>query len=65
MNNNQNSRKAKLHYKSVPRLYEFKKVPWINLSGFWLSKAGFEIGDNITISVTKETLLIKLEKQSS
>ncbi|MEI3800377.1 MULTISPECIES: SymE family type I addiction module toxin [unclassified Chitinophaga] len=64
MINQQYHRKAKLHYKSVPRLCEYKRVPWINLSGFWLEKAGFEIGDNIAISVTKETLIIKIENKA-
>ena len=60
MNKQLNNRKAKLHYKSAPRVYEYKKVPWLNLSGFWLEKAGFEIGDSIAISVTEGTLVIKI-----
>jgi toxic protein SymE len=52
-------RKAKLHYKSVPRLYDYKQVPWLNLSGHWLEKAGFKIGDLIAVSVGKNTLTIK------
>ncbi|MCW3465172.1 type I toxin-antitoxin system SymE family toxin [Chitinophaga nivalis] len=53
-------RKAKLHAKSTPRMYEWKEVPWLNLSGYWLEKAGFEIGDSITISVSHETLVINI-----
>lgn len=40
----------------------FKKPifkPKINLSGNWLEKAGFEIGEKVTISVSKNLLIIK------
>lgn len=60
MKNQLNDRKAKLHYKTAPRLVEYKKVPWLNLSGFWLEKAGFEIGDSIGITVNEGALIIKV-----
>ncbi|SJZ68162.1 Toxin SymE, type I toxin-antitoxin system [Chitinophaga eiseniae] len=57
-----NIRKAKLHYKSVPRIDSYITVPWINLSGHWLAKAGFRIGDNITIIIKRNSLQIKKSK---
>jgi hypothetical protein len=54
-----NIRRAKLHYKSVPRIGSYITVPWINLSGHWLAKAGFRIGDIITITVRRNSLQIK------
>jgi len=54
-----NSRKVKLQCKAVPRSYDYKRVPWLNLSGVWLEKAGFNIGDMIAISVEDKTLTIK------
>jgi len=56
---NQQSKKVKLHYKSVPRLHHYERVPWLNLSGRWLEKAGFHIGDVIAVSVSKNTLTVK------
>lgn len=45
------------------RLHEqkFKYVskPFIRLSGNWLSEAGFEYGTNITVSITKNKLIIE------
>lgn len=60
MENQLNNRKAKLHYKTAPRLCEYKKVPWLNLSGFGFEKAGFEIGDSIGITVNEGTLTIEI-----
>ncbi len=54
------TRKAKLHCKCVHRKYECIDVPWLNLSGLWLAEAGFDIGDQLNISVTKDTLIIHL-----
>lgn len=58
------SRKAKLHCKNVPRDTKNIDVPWLNLSGLWLSEAGFDIGDEITISVAKDTLTIRLASKA-
>lgn len=33
-------------------------TPKLTLSGVWLQKAGFEIGEKVTISVKKEQLII-------
>lgn len=64
MKNQSSKRSAKLHYKSTPRLCEYKQVPWLNLSGLWLEKAGFNVGDNISISVAKKTLVITVVRKA-
>ncbi|QJB29915.1 type I addiction module toxin, SymE family [Chitinophaga oryzae] len=51
-----------IHYKSVPRTGEYIRVPWLNLSGHWLTKAGFKIGDRIIVTVSKEAIKIKKVK---
>jgi toxic protein SymE len=53
-------RKAKLHCKNANRDTKNIDVPWLNLSGLWLAEAGFDIGDEIDISVAKNTLTIRL-----
>ena len=59
------NRLGKVHCKNSERsLGEYKQVPWLNLSGFWLQKAGFEIGDNIAITVNEETLTIKVSSKA-
>lgn len=64
MENQSKERKAKLHCKSTPRLYEYLQVPWLNLSGLWLAEAGFSIGDTISISVAKEKLVIEVTSKA-
>ena len=39
----------------------YSKVPVLNLSGKWLQKAGFEIGDYIILSVSKDMIMIRKE----
>jgi toxic protein SymE len=34
-------------------------VAWLNVSGLWLEKAGFNVGDQVEITVGEETLMIK------
>jgi hypothetical protein len=36
-----------------------KQVPKINISGEWLQKAGFEIGENVNIEVSRNKLIIQ------
>lgn len=36
-----------------------REVPWLNVSGDWLKQAGFEIGDQIEITVGENELHIK------
>ena len=53
-------KQAKLHYK--PRLNTKRKnrdVPWLNVSGLWLERAGFGIGQQIEISIEDRQLTIK------
>lgn len=35
----------------------WRKIPWINLRGFWLEQAGFEIGMPYTIEVYDKKLV--------
>ncbi|WP_017444181.1 SymE family type I addiction module toxin [Gayadomonas joobiniege] len=35
----------------------WRKIPWINLRGFWLEQAGFEIGTPYTIEVYDKKLV--------
>lgn len=48
-----------IHYKSVPRIGDYIRVPWVNLSGHWLAQAGFKIGDRISVTVSRDSLKIK------
>jgi len=34
-------------------------VPWLNVNGLWLERAGFNVGDPIEISVKNKELTIK------
>lgn len=36
-----------------------KKVPSLYMSGLWLQKAGFKTGDVVTITVSKNCLMIR------
>lgn len=36
-----------------------KYVPWLNVNGLWLERAGFKIGDHIEIDVKNNQLIIK------
>lgn len=54
------NRKLKITSQYVRSLYNmpiFK--PKITISGNWLKEAGFEIGQNVSISVNKNELIIK------
>jgi len=37
-------------------------VPELRMSGTWLSNAGFEIGDLVSIEITNNSLIIKKSK---
>lgn len=39
----------------------WRKIPWINLRGFWLEQAGFEIGTQYTIEVYDKKLVFTVE----
>lgn len=36
-----------------------KNVPWLNVSGVWLQRAGFEVCDAVEITIEHQTLIIK------
>jgi toxic protein SymE len=46
-----------VYTKKILKKPKFK--PKLNLCGIWLEKAGFEIGEQVTISVSKNLLIIK------
>ncbi|RAJ76680.1 toxic protein SymE [Chitinophaga dinghuensis] len=58
------NRFGKVHYKSVPRDTYYKSVPWLNLSGVWLEKVGFDIGDNYQIEVKNNSLVITIVQKA-
>lgn len=50
-----NFRKLKISY-----LWQNKKqVPKINISGDWLKKAGFEIGNSVKIEIVNNQIIIR------
>ena len=59
----QNKRKVKLHSKNrdlaAGRWPSYRQVPWLNVSGLWLERAGFHAGDQVEIIVTENQLVIK------
>jgi len=57
------TRRLKVVKKYEPRIGYYKPFPWINISGKWVEKAGFDIGDNIQVSVGKSFLMIWKEPQ--
>lgn len=54
------TRKLKIHGKSQARAWNnHKDAPWLNVSGLWLDKAGFNIGCMVEITVAPNQLIIK------
>ena len=56
------NRKVKLYSQSRPSHQSstgLKQVPWLNVSGLWLEKAGFNIGLQVQIIVRDQELVIK------
>ncbi|RFS20084.1 type I addiction module toxin, SymE family [Chitinophaga silvatica] len=58
------SRIHKITYKAFSRLNDCRCSPWISLSGVWLEKAGFEIGDTVQITVQDNALNITIKEKS-
>jgi toxic protein SymE len=61
---NKNIRQVKLQgkYREVNRDWngsQYKEIPWLNVSGVWLEKAGFKAGSRIEITVEDNLLIIK------
>jgi toxic protein SymE len=59
-------RRAKVHALYRPGVVRWgrnyntgKNVPWLNVNGLWLEQAGFTIGDQIEINVSRNRLVIK------
>jgi toxic protein SymE len=54
------TRKLKIYSKTHQRAWNnHKDAPWLNVSGLWLDKAGFNIGCVVEITVAKNQLIIK------
>ena len=54
-------RRIKLQGQYRPRQTSYtglQEVPWLNISGRWLERAGFKAGDQIEIRVTNHQLVI-------
>lgn len=56
-------RTLKIHsrYRAAKRMN--KLVPEIKLCGNWLQRTGFEQGQNITVAVMKQLLIIRLAEE--
>jgi HSP20-like domain of unknown function (DUF1813). len=52
-------KQAKLHSKYRHRINLPSQVPWLNVNGLWLERAGFGIGQSIEIEVSDRRLIIK------
>ena len=58
------TRRVKLHskFRRMPTSFfdmnTGKVVPWLNVSGEWLQKAGFNVGDAVEITVENKRLTI-------
>jgi toxic protein SymE len=53
--NKPSKRKLKIYPKYQSRqFHQYVKVPEVRLCGKWLKDAGFEIGDTVEVSITKE-----------
>ncbi|TWF39567.1 type I toxin-antitoxin system toxin SymE [Chitinophaga polysaccharea] len=57
------SKTARIHARGGERADGRKTVPWLNLSGIWLEKAGFDIGDGISISVAPNSITITVTEK--
>lgn len=47
--------------KSDPGCGAWRRIPWINLRGFWLEQAGFQIGTSYTIEIHDGILIFTAE----
>lgn len=56
------TKKVKLHgkYRALQQGWPAGKyVPWLNVNGVWLERAGFKVGDTVEITVENNMLTIK------
>jgi hypothetical protein len=51
-------KKVKLQPKHRVLVYGQKVVPWLSVSGVWLAQAGFNVGDQVEITVSENQLVI-------
>jgi hypothetical protein len=58
--NERGRRVAKIHVLEK----DYQQVPMLRLTGKWLAKAGFEIGQLIDIEVKRGKLIIRIDKQA-
>jgi toxic protein SymE len=58
---NKQTRRVKLYgkYRPLKTSWEGKVVPWLNVSGIWLERAGFKTGDQVEITIDNHRLIIK------
>lgn len=62
-------KKTRVQYKKkgvgavIENVTEYKELPAILLSGEWLVKAGYNIGDNISVEITENGILISNTSQ--
>jgi toxic protein SymE len=57
------TRRLRVAYKwqptnNSPGSFKERRVPFINIAGVWLERAGFSIGENVTIVVETNQLTI-------
>ena len=52
-------KRMKLHSKYRRCINRPNQVPWLNVNGLWLERAGFFIGQSIEIEVRDRRLIIK------
>jgi toxic protein SymE len=51
-------KQAKLHCKYRRRVNQPNHVPWLNVNGLWLERAGFGIGQQVEIAIENRKLTI-------
>ena len=55
------TRKVRLYrkYRWLESTSVAQEVPWLNVSGLWLERAGFKTGDQVEITIDNNQLIIK------
>ncbi|MEA9414158.1 SymE family type I addiction module toxin [Flavobacterium sp. PL02] len=54
-----NSKQVKLQPKHRELSRGYKIVPWLSVSGVWLEKLGFKVGDTVNIIIREKLLVIE------
>jgi len=62
------TRRMKVGESSYPQLLKSfspyagdRVIPWIRLRGQWLARAGFAVGERLTVRVYRKRLVIRIE----